>query len=111
MREAALSQGFDPKRVVVESASLDTDDQARLLSPKLAGQDFYLVTSASHMTRAKGLFLRQGARPIPAPTDFRSLAESLRPWDFLPQARALLDSERAFHEYLGLAWGRLRGQI
>ena len=31
--------------------------------------------------------------------------------DFFPQAGILVNTERAFYEYLGLFWGLIRGQI
>jgi hypothetical protein len=35
----------------------------------------------------------------------------LYPGMFFPSAGHLHKSERAFHEYLGMAWAKLRGQI
>jgi len=111
MRDVALSQGISPGRIVLETDSLDTADQARLLGERLGGEPFYLVTSASHMTRALGMFKRLETNPLAAPTDFRSLRGFFKVWDLFPQAGALADTERAFYEYLGLVWAMLRGQI
>ena len=65
------------------------------------------VTSASHMVRASALFRKAGIHVIPAPTDFQ-----IKGSDILlqfPSASGLERSEAAFHEYLGLAWGKLKG--
>lgn len=110
MRDVALAQGFPAARIILEPDSLDTADQARTLRALLGVQPFYLVTSASHMTRALGMFRGVQTNPLAAPTDFGAVPGPFRAWDLLPQAGALASTERAFYEYLGLAWARLRGQ-
>jgi len=58
------------------------------------------------------LFRKQGMNPIAAPTDFESLsAESWTPSAFYPSAGGLRRAELAVHEYLGLAWAKVRGKI
>ena len=111
MGDIALGQGISPERIILEADSLDTADQARYLNARIGERPFYLVTSASHMTRALGMFKRLGTNPIAAPTDFRALPGPFQVWDLFLQAGALANTERAFYEYLGLAWSRLRGQI
>lgn len=111
MSQVVLNQGFAHERIVLESASWDTQEQARYLKDRLGHVPFYLVTSASHMPRAIRLFKRIGTQPMAAPTDFRAVWEPLQINDFFPQAGALADTERAFYEYLGLLWGLLRGYI
>jgi uncharacterized SAM-binding protein YcdF (DUF218 family) len=53
---------------------------------------------------------RWGFRVIPAGTRFHRTQDTLAT-DWLPDAQALLDSHFAFHEWLGLAWYRLRGRF
>jgi hypothetical protein len=53
---------------------------------------------------------------LPAPTDFREPGASAVTWyrraiDLLPTPRALLDFSDAAHEYLGVAYYRLRGWL
>ncbi|QIT55876.1 hypothetical protein HC341_12030 [Aquisalimonas sp. 2447] len=62
---------------------------------------------------AMALFRAQGLDPVPAPTEYMAPA---RPpgagWNVYylrPSATGLRMTERAFHEYLGLAWGRVQG--
>jgi uncharacterized SAM-binding protein YcdF (DUF218 family) len=111
MRQVALDQGVAQERIIVETASFDTADQVILLRDHLGQAPFYLVTSASHMTRAMRMFIRAGTQPIAAPTDFRAMGAPFQVTDFMPQAGSLADTERAFYEYLGLLWSLIRGQI
>jgi uncharacterized SAM-binding protein YcdF (DUF218 family) len=84
-----------------------------MLVRRLVGDDrFVLVTSASHMLRSVALFRKQGMEPIPAPTDhWVKRSDGMSPYRFFPGAENLLKTEMAVHEYLGLAWAKIRGQI
>jgi len=112
MARVAKAIGVNKKYIIVESKSEDTKDEA-INSKKIVGNaEFILVTSASHMPRAMALFRKQGLNPIPFPTGHllrgnQKVSLSL----LLPSSHALYRSERAFHEYMGLLWARLRGQI
>ncbi len=112
MAEVAIALGFDKRDLMLETASRDTKDQARLVK-RIVGRDgFILVTSASHMPRSMALFRKRGMDPIAAPSDHRvKKRRSRHPGDFFPGASALRKSEQAFYEYLGLTWAKLRGQI
>lgn len=67
----------------------------------------YVVTHAWHMRRAMIAFESAGIEAVPAPTCFISRSEGL--WrDFMPSAQALLTTYYAVHEWLGIAWYRLR---
>ena len=112
MADVALSIGVDKEDLVLESVSKDTKDEAGLIQ-KIVGKDqFVLVTSASHMPRSVALFKKYGMHPIPAPTDyFVKKRQRVSPAMFFPSASDLYKTERAFHEYLGIAWAKLRGQI
>jgi uncharacterized SAM-binding protein YcdF (DUF218 family) len=111
MQQVALDQGVARDRIVIETTSLDTADQARLLRDHVGQTPFYLVTSASHMPRAMRIFIRSGTQPIAAPADFRAVWASFQVTDLFPQAGALANTERAFYEYLGLLGGLIKGQI
>jgi len=111
MQQVALDQGVARERIILESTSVDTTDQAKLLRDRLGQAPFYLVTSAGHMPRAMRMFLRSGTQPIAAPTDFHAVWAPFQVTDFFPQAGTLANTERAFYEYLGLVWGLIRGQV
>ncbi|MEW5735652.1 MAG: ElyC/SanA/YdcF family protein [Thermodesulfobacteriota bacterium] len=110
MARAAVALGVDPGRIIEEPASRDTKDQAILLPPLLHGRPFALVTSAYHMPRAVALFRKAGSAPIPAPAAHLARPGSLR-FSPMPSADSLGRSNKAFHEYFGLLWARLRGQV
>ena len=112
MAKLAPILGVDPRDLVLETASRDTEDQARLIKGIVGRDKFVLVTSASHLPRAMALFQKQGLNPIPAPTGhFLHQESGAGPLGFFPEAKNLLGGEAAIHEYLGLAWARLRGAI
>ena len=111
LAETATFLGVPHQRVVLEPRSLDTADEAALLPPLVGGAPFLLVTSAAHMRRAMGLCRKQGLNPIAAPTDFIG---GTSPWslgDLVPRASGFSRADHALHEWIGLAWGKLRGKI
>ncbi len=100
----ARDLGIDANSIVVLSASLDTRDEARSVAALIGAAPFILVTSAYHMPRAMRLMERAGARPIPAPTGQLVNRSMSGGWtELLPTARGLVKTERAVHEYLGIA--------
>jgi len=114
MSEVALTLGVTPEDMLLELNSKDTDDQAKLIR-KIANLDenerFILITSASHMPRAVTLFRSFGMQPIPAPIDFGVKNQiGVNPKNFFLTASGLRKMERVFHEYLGLAWTRLKAK-
>lgn len=112
MGTVAQDLGVGRDALVMETQSQDTEGQAVLILPLVGKDQFFLVTTASHMPRSMALFRKQGMNPIAAPTDFESLSsESWRPSAFYPNAGGLRKAELAVHEYLGLAWAKVRGKI
>lgn len=112
MREVASGELHTPIRWV-EAASLTTWDNARLSAPilKKAGvKRIFLVTDAAHQRRAVPLFKQQGLDVIPAGIHFASTRIN-SPLTLLPSASGLRDSYYALHEWLGIVWYRLRGQL
>lgn len=89
----------------------DTEDEARQIAPIVGSRSFILVTSASHMPRAMGLFKRRGLKPIAAPTDYLTARHRLELDDFFPDSYKLFKSQIAVYEYLGRAWETLQGKI
>lgn len=112
MADVARFLGVDKNDMILESRSNDTKDQALLIKQIVGAQPFVLVTSAIHMPRSVALFRKQGMDPIPAPAGQTAKARQvLTPNLFFPNSTFLENSSRAMHEYLGLIWARLRGQI
>lgn len=110
MRDLLVQLGVPNRQIVIEAESSNTYESAVHLRDRLAGKQFYLVTSAGHMPRSLGVFRKQGLTAIPAPTDYLA-ARSWRDIDIVPSARYLAISDLAMHEYLGLLWYRLLDRI
>ena len=89
----------------------DTEEESQQIAPIVGSHRFILVTSASHMPRAMGLFKRRGLQPIAAPTDYLAPRHRLELDDFFPDGYKLFKSQMAVYEYLGQAWETLRGKI
>ncbi|HEY5497457.1 MAG TPA: ElyC/SanA/YdcF family protein, partial [Syntrophales bacterium] len=101
--------GVSDNDVVRENKSLDTADQAKLISSIVGRNRFILVTSAIHMPRSMALFRKFGMNPIPAPTNYMVVKQSrFHPRAFFPGSDSLRKTEAAIHEYLGLIWMRIQ---
>jgi len=111
LAETAAILGVEPARVQIERRSLDTVDEAALLPPLVGSAPFLLVTSASHMRRAIGLCRKQGLNPIAAPADFMGGGSGWSAGDLVPRASGFSRTDVALHEWIGIAWARLRGKI
>lgn len=112
MAEVSQFMGVSKDDMIIESASNDTKDQARLIKPIVGTAPFVLVTSATHMPRSMALFEKLGMNPIPGPAGSTSrIKMPFSPRDLFPSVGALNGTTEAVHEYLGLLWGKLKGQI
>ena len=112
MAEVALELGVGDENLVLESVSKDTKDQAMFIRKIVNGDRFVLITTAFHMPRSMALFQKLGMQPIPAPTDHCvKKRQGISPDMFFPDADNLYKVQKAFHEFLGLVWAKLRGQI
>lgn len=94
----------------LEQTSDNTAQNAQL-SAKLLQQDgvrkVLLVTDAMHMPRAQLVFAQTGLEVVPAPTTFFSRGG----WSikaFVPNGENLALSHYALHEWIGMAWYRIR---
>jgi len=112
MAQIAVLLGVKPQDITLESDSRDTAEEAAIIAKMIGREKFILVTSAAHMPRSMALFRRRGMQPIPAPADFRAPnTQSSDPMRFFPGVWSLVQTQIAVHEYLGLAWAWLRGEI
>ncbi|HET7215132.1 MAG TPA: ElyC/SanA/YdcF family protein [Terriglobia bacterium] len=104
MDQIALSTGIKKQDITLEEYSHNTEDEARYIKPIVGATPFLLVTSASHMPRAIGLFKKLGMNPIAAPTDYQARSGGqFSPDQYYPGASGLHEAERTFYEYLGMA--------
>ena len=114
MAAMAQEMGVPHEDIITIGLPNDTAEEAYLVQPLVADAPFALVTSASHMPRAMAMFEKLGLDPIPAPTrHYVKDAPVVRfyPGSLFPQPKNLQKSTRAFYEYLGLLWGRIRGLL
>lgn len=111
LSRVAQSHGVKKSDMVLEVQSRDTKDHPRFVSAFVKDQPFLLVTSAYHMPRAMKLFAKYNLFPIPSPIGHWRVPEGFPLWYWLPGASGLRLAELATHEYLGLAWAWLQGQI
>ena len=112
MRALAVGLGVDPATLDLDTFSPDTETQAEVVRARLGAEEFYLVTSASHMTRSLALFRKAGTNPLPAPTHFLTQEnKGVAPGNFFPNSGGLRLAETTAYEYLGLAWAKIRGRI
>ncbi|MFY0992615.1 ElyC/SanA/YdcF family protein [Halomonas sp. C05BenzN] len=99
---AAKALGVPDASLAVLDSARNTGEEARAVRDRLGeGASIVLVTSASHMPRAKRHFEAAGLYPQPAPTHFLTGRHSggWRYW--LPGAEHLAKTERALYEWLG----------
>ncbi len=96
-------QGVDMRRVILESGSRTTREnalQVAALLGKRCEEPWLLVTSAWHMPRSVPEFEAVGCQVTPYPVDFRTGDTTL--WTEYSLARSLLLWQTALHEWLGL---------
>jgi uncharacterized SAM-binding protein YcdF (DUF218 family) len=112
MARIAELLGVKPQDIRLESDARDTAEEAAIIATMIGKEKFILVTSAAHMPRSMALFRKRGLEPIPAPVDFQApIPPSSGPNRFFPGVGSLGRTQTAMHEYLGLAWAWLRGEI
>ncbi|MDO9068742.1 MAG: ElyC/SanA/YdcF family protein, partial [Deltaproteobacteria bacterium] len=112
MAGLARQLGVPDSSICLEDKSLDTDDQARLIKEMVKADTMVLVTSAAHMHRSVSLFRKQGMALIPAPTHYLIKdGQKFKPSRLFPNSGGIIAAETLIHEYLGLAWSKLRGRI
>lgn len=95
--------GLDPRRLILETGSRNTDENFRQLRSILPDVDghYLLVTSAFHMPRAMAVAQKQGLNVTAYPVDYRSAPPEQRKFkaDFLEH---LIQLDLAFREWTGL---------
>ena len=95
---------LDVNRVIFESQSRNTYENAvysyNLIKPKKK-EKWVLITSASHMPRAVGVFRKTNWEVIPYPVDYQTAG----PQDFISHYEGFLSLDQmriGLHEWLGL---------
>ena len=110
LQSALMAVGVPSERILLESESRNTHDEAVIIKRMLAERGvttFILVTSPLHMTRSLRTFEREGMHPIPSPAQLipdRSRPDPL----LLPNDLWLSLGDLAIYEWLarGYYWWR-----
>ena len=106
MQRLAVRLGVPENAILLEDQSRTTYENAVGVKRVLGQGSILLVTSASHMARAVGLFRQQGFTVTPAPCSYRvqdwpGIWSSLDLFDILPSLGALDKFTNAFVEAVG----------
>ncbi len=99
-----VEMGVPKEALIVETKLFDTEDEARVFGEIVGKTPFALVTSAYHIPRAMRLFRTVGLNPVAAPCEYRAKKLPKFPSYLLPSADALLTTQLAIHEYIGMTW-------
>jgi uncharacterized SAM-binding protein YcdF (DUF218 family) len=106
--------GIEESRLVLEGRSRNTVENAlftaELVTPR-PGERWVLVTSASHMPRAIGLYRKAGFEVTALAVDYRTRGpeDLFRPFERIPAG--LMRMDLAVTEWLGLLAYRIMGRI
>ncbi len=113
MARVAEVMGMPRSTMVLEEKSIDTETETVAIRDLVQQQRFILVTSATHMRRAMGLFKRAGFDPVAAPCGFSTTGNvHLHTMDFVfPDPGNILATETVARESLGYLWSRIRNRI
>jgi uncharacterized SAM-binding protein YcdF (DUF218 family) len=113
LKERLGELGLAPDRVIVETRSVNTHENATLTKPLAdpkPGETWLLVTSAWHMPRSVGIFRKAGWPVTAYPVDYRT-AGPVDAWrGFGSMSDGLRRLEVATREYVGLVVYRLTGR-
>jgi len=105
--------GIEPARIVVETRSRNTHENAAesaRIAAERGWRSLLLVTSAGHMERALGCFRKAGLTPDTMPVDYRGDPDSSgSAW--IPRALFLALSADALREFAGRGVYRLIGYM
>ncbi|MBE3123590.1 MAG: YdcF family protein [Planctomycetes bacterium] len=112
MRDSLVKLGVAADRIVLESRSSNTREQAVFTADLLRARGLKtvaLVTAPEHMSRAVATFAALGFTVIPAVSAFKD-PERRSVWERIrPSRGALLQSDWAVYEYLARAYYWLQG--
>jgi uncharacterized SAM-binding protein YcdF (DUF218 family) len=112
MREHLVALGVPVDRILVETESDTTRDEALIVDRMLKAQaieQVILVTSETHMRRSLAVFRSVGIEATPAIAQEFLRGEATWPDLLLPSQKGLDQGSQNAHEVLGLAYYWLRG--
>lgn len=112
MSDLAVQLGVSPADIVTDTVSQDTEMQAVIVQQMVGSDPVLLVTSASHMSRATGLFRKAGVQVLPAPAHYLAQSNStFSPSDIFPSTDGFTEAQRVAYEWMGIVWAKLRSRL
>lgn len=101
MKQTLISCGVPSKKIITETNSKNTYENAIFTAKRLSTPKGILITSAFHMKRSIACFEKQNVSVFPYPVDYQTTASiEWKHWYF-PTPHALTKWELVFHELIG----------
>jgi uncharacterized SAM-binding protein YcdF (DUF218 family) len=113
-RNDVRQAGIPPDRIVSETSSLTTRDQAIAVAALLKARRIdrvVLVASPIHMPRALAACEAVGVRAVPSVTEIPHTDLPRGVWSVIPRRDALFYTNESLYEYLAIWWYRQQGWI
>ena len=101
-----IASGVKKEDIVIHSIPKDTLEEALYVKKVLKDKKFILITSAYHMPRSIATFNSVGLYPIASATNY--LIKPKEGGLKFISGNNLLQTERAWHEYIGLLWNKIK---
>ncbi len=114
MGDLLLQLGVNPADLILEPRSRTTFENAQQSAKLLEQRHIHkilLVTDAIHLLRASACFRKQGLEVIPCGCHYRKWDFEFSAAKFIPKPSVAQSVQDVCHEWLGVAWYRLRGRI
>lgn len=111
MHDALIQLGIPADRIIVETESRNTHEEAVIVASILAPlepEQIILVTTSAHMRRSVGAFRAAGLAVVPAIARDPFAADPWADW-LIPSELGLLQTNTVVHEALGLLYYAARG--
>jgi len=111
LADTAVALGVARERIIEIDTARDTEAEAAAIRVIAGNSPVALVTSAWHIPRGMALCRRQGLDVFACPADYSARTVKIKPQDFLRwNVGGLERSTKAFYEWIGLSWSKLRGK-
>ncbi len=108
-KNLAIALGINENDIITLDTPKDTFDEAIETKKIVNNEKIILVTSASHMKRASMIFEKNGLNIIPSPTEHKAYHTSYPSSYF--NSNNIKKVELAIHEYLGILYSKIKGEI
>ncbi|WP_299009971.1 ElyC/SanA/YdcF family protein [uncultured Shewanella sp.] len=107
----ALSLSVPESHIQTYDQPRDTEEEVQLIKRLVGQRKVAVVTTANHMKRTMGFYEQENINVIPAPTMHmsRNTLSSFNVTQLYPQVQNLQLSTWAIHEWLGIAWQKIKG--